>query len=190
MYSRFFSHSPACAQLPHIWLISVHFFLVFLVFSVYPTNACSRYSYWWWWRVPSLLPPLLPIKLPLASTRTKRDFGRCRLCPPGFGENHPGERKTKRKRKKKALPKRKGKGKGKPETRKRIRSIIRSTKEREREREKRSPSKEREDTSAERARSRFNCRFCNYTISRTNPSVAFGTSQTRESARASFREII
>lgn len=89
--------------------------------------------------MPSLLPPLLPIKLPLASTRTKRDFGRCRLCPPGFGENHPGERKTKRKRKKKALPKRKGKGKGKPETRKRIRSIIRSAtrekaKERERER--------------------------------------------------------
>ena len=61
---------------------------------------------------------------------------------------------------------------------------------REREREKRSPSKEREDTSAESARSRFNCRFCNCTISRTNPSVAFGTSQTRESARASFREII
>ena len=84
--------------------------------------------------MPSLLPPLLPIKLPLASTRTKREFGRCRLCPPGFGENHPGERKTKRKRKKKALPKRKGKGKGKPETRKRIRSIIRSAKERERER--------------------------------------------------------
>ena len=138
MYSRFFSHSPFSAQLTHIWLISVHFFLVFLVFSVYPTNACSRYSYWWWWRVPSLLPPLLPIKLPLASTRTKRDFGRCRLCPPGFGENHPGERKTKRKRKK-ALLLRKGKGKGKPETRKRIRSIIRSAtrekaKERERER--------------------------------------------------------
>ena len=134
MYSRFFSHSPFSAQLTHIWLISVHFFLVFLVFSVYPTNACSRYSYWWWWRVPSLLSPLLPIKFPLASTRTKRDFGRWRLCPPGFGENHPGERKTTRKRKKKALPKRKGKGKGKPETRKRVRSIIRSAKERERER--------------------------------------------------------
>lgn len=175
MYSRFFSHSPFSAQLTHIWLTSVHFFLVFLVFSVYPTNACSRYSYWWWWRVPSLLSPLLPIKLPLASTRTKRDFGRWRLCPPGFGENHPGERKTKRKRKKKALPKRKGKGKGKPETRKRIRSIIRSAtreKAKEREREKRSPSKERSR----------NCRFCNevFPFSRTNPSVAESEHHARE----------
>ena len=59
---------------------------------------------------------------------------------------------------------------------------------REREREKRSPSKEREDTSAERARSRFNCRFCNYDF--PDKSIRRGTSQTRESARASFREII
>lgn len=181
MYSRFFSHSPACAQLPHIWLISVHFFLVFLVFSVYPTNACSRYSYWWWWRVPSLLPPLLPIKLPLASTRTKRDFGRCRLCPPGFGENHPGERKTKRKRKKKALPKRKGKGKGKPETRKRIRSIIRSTKERERERKEALRKSGRVTVDFATKFSRF--------PGQIHPSRKENI--TREKcARASFREII
>ena len=96
-------------------------------------------------------------------------------------------------KRKKALPKRKGKGKGKPETRNLIiRSIIRSTraaKEREREREKRSPfesaggHKRRES-----ARSRFNCRFCGDDF--PDKSIRRGTSQTRESARASFREII
>ena len=181
MYSRFFSHSPFSAQLTHIWLTSVHFFLVFLVFSVYPTNACSRYSYWWWWRVPSLLPPLLPIKLPLASTRTKRDFGRCRLCPPGFGENHPGERKTKRKRKKKRSQSGKGKGKENPkrESAFEASSVLHAKRKRERER--------KEALREERSR---NCRFCE-SFSRTNPSVAEREHHRREKrARASFREII
>lgn len=173
MYSRFFSHSPFSAQLSHIWTTPVHFFLVFLVFSVYPTNACSRYSYWWWWLVPSLRPPLLPTKLRLASTRTKRDSGRCR-CPPG-GENHPGERKKKRKRKK-ALPR---KGKGEP-ARKLIRSISYTRGKREREREKK--SLERAGGNAERG-GRVTVDFADVFPDKS----IVGKNITREE-RSSFRE--
>ena len=159
------------------WLISVHFFLVFLVFSVYPTNACSRYSYWWWWRVPSLLPPLLPIKLPLASTRTKRDFGRWRLCPPALGKTIParGRRRGRERRRRSQSGKGKGKENPKRESAFEASSVLQHAKRKERERE-RSPSKERSR----------NCRFCNevFPFSRTNPSVAESEHHRREKARA------